>query len=181
MIAGILLNVFEAVDVITIIKGGIYDDLQKSVGEALLKRPDVNSTQTIQFQTPLLTTLGLWRHSYLLSLRQPRHNLRYHSQISRTSLYHSRPKRQISGRSYAFRYSRLCTSSWRERSRTTAIASLFPRSLTSSCIMTKVFWISVQQPKKSWHSHFIIPLFQICINGWRAVIYYIRRLVEKPT
>ncbi len=32
---------FEAVDVITIIKGGVYDDLNLSVGEALLKRPEV--------------------------------------------------------------------------------------------------------------------------------------------
>ncbi|KAF2670303.1 CBS-domain-containing protein [Microthyrium microscopicum] len=37
---GILLNIFEAVDVITVIKGGIYDDLQITVGEALLKRPE---------------------------------------------------------------------------------------------------------------------------------------------
>jgi 5'-AMP-activated protein kinase, regulatory gamma subunit len=35
-----VLNVFEAVDVITIIKGGVYDDLTTSVGEALLKRAD---------------------------------------------------------------------------------------------------------------------------------------------
>lgn len=35
-----VLNVFEAVDVITIIKGGIYDDLSLSVGEALSKRPE---------------------------------------------------------------------------------------------------------------------------------------------
>jgi 5'-AMP-activated protein kinase, regulatory gamma subunit len=32
--------VFEAVDVITLIKGGVYDDLNLSVGEALLKRSD---------------------------------------------------------------------------------------------------------------------------------------------
>ena len=37
---GLLLNVFEAVDVITLIKGGDYDSLQLSVGEALLKRSD---------------------------------------------------------------------------------------------------------------------------------------------
>ncbi|ERF76476.1 5'-AMP-activated protein kinase subunit gamma [Endocarpon pusillum Z07020] len=35
----ILLNVFEAVDVITLIKGGDYEALQLSVGEALKKRP----------------------------------------------------------------------------------------------------------------------------------------------
>ncbi|KAL9125004.1 MAG: hypothetical protein Q9217_005732 [Psora testacea] len=33
-------NVFEAVDVITIIKGGMYDELNLNVGEALQKRPE---------------------------------------------------------------------------------------------------------------------------------------------
>lgn len=37
-----VINVFEAVDVIALIKGGHYDDLNMSVGEALLKRPDVS-------------------------------------------------------------------------------------------------------------------------------------------
>ncbi|CAI6332654.1 unnamed protein product [Periconia digitata] len=37
---GTVLNVFEAVDIITLIKGGIYDDLNLSVGDALLKRSD---------------------------------------------------------------------------------------------------------------------------------------------
>ncbi|KAI9860794.1 MAG: AMP-activated serine/threonine-protein kinase regulatory subunit [Trichoglossum hirsutum] len=36
----LVLNVFEAVDVITVIKGGVYDDLTLSVGEALLKRSE---------------------------------------------------------------------------------------------------------------------------------------------
>ncbi len=35
-----VLNVFEAVDVIPLIKGGVYDDLSKSVGEALSKRAE---------------------------------------------------------------------------------------------------------------------------------------------
>ncbi|KAK6585018.1 hypothetical protein PZA11_003242 [Diplocarpon coronariae] len=35
-----VLNVFEAVDVITIIKGGVHDELTTSVGEALLKRAE---------------------------------------------------------------------------------------------------------------------------------------------
>lgn len=39
----VVLNCYEAVDVLTLIKGGIYDELQLSVGEALLKRPDVSS------------------------------------------------------------------------------------------------------------------------------------------
>ncbi|KAK5191067.1 AMP-activated serine/threonine-protein kinase regulatory subunit, partial [Cryomyces antarcticus] len=37
---GVVINVFEAVDVITLIKGGIYDDLNLSVGDALLKRSE---------------------------------------------------------------------------------------------------------------------------------------------
>ncbi|PGG96422.1 hypothetical protein GX51_07828 [Blastomyces parvus] len=36
---GVVYNVFEAVDVITLIKGGKYDDLNLGVGEALKQRP----------------------------------------------------------------------------------------------------------------------------------------------
>ncbi|KAI1138703.1 CBS-domain-containing protein [Hypoxylon sp. FL0543] len=36
----VVLNVFEAVDVIPCIKGGTYDELKSTVGEALSKRPD---------------------------------------------------------------------------------------------------------------------------------------------
>ncbi|KAL4802098.1 nuclear protein SNF4 [Aspergillus unguis] len=36
---GVVYNVFESVDVITLIKGGVYDDLSLTVGEALKKRP----------------------------------------------------------------------------------------------------------------------------------------------
>lgn len=36
---------FEAVDVIALIKGGVYDELNLSVGEALLKRQDVSTSQ----------------------------------------------------------------------------------------------------------------------------------------
>lgn len=39
--AGGVINVFEAVDVISLIKGGVYDDLNLTVGEALLKRSEV--------------------------------------------------------------------------------------------------------------------------------------------
>jgi 5'-AMP-activated protein kinase regulatory gamma subunit len=39
---GIVYNVFEAVDVITLIKGGVYDDLNLSVGDALKKRSVVS-------------------------------------------------------------------------------------------------------------------------------------------
>ncbi|KAA6408650.1 MAG: nuclear SNF4 [Lasallia pustulata] len=37
---GVVINVFEAVDVITLIKGGTYDELNLTVGEALQKRSD---------------------------------------------------------------------------------------------------------------------------------------------
>jgi 5'-AMP-activated protein kinase regulatory gamma subunit len=40
---GVVLNVFEAVDVIALIKGGVYDDLNLTVGDALLKRSDVRA------------------------------------------------------------------------------------------------------------------------------------------
>ena len=42
-VIGTVLNVFEAVDVIALIKGGVYDDLNLTVGDALLKRSDVSS------------------------------------------------------------------------------------------------------------------------------------------
>ncbi|ONH68368.1 5'-AMP-activated protein kinase subunit gamma [Cyberlindnera fabianii] len=35
-----LVNVYEAVDVLGLIKGGIYNDLSLSVGEALMRRSD---------------------------------------------------------------------------------------------------------------------------------------------
>lgn len=41
LVAGVVYNVFEAVDVITLIKGGVYDDLSLTVGEALKKRSPV--------------------------------------------------------------------------------------------------------------------------------------------
>jgi CBS domain-containing protein len=41
---GVVVNVFEAVDVITLIKdGNYYEDLSLTVGEALQRRPDVSS------------------------------------------------------------------------------------------------------------------------------------------
>lgn len=47
---GVVLNVFESVDVITLIKGGLYDDLNLTVGDALLKRSEVRS---LNFPQPL--------------------------------------------------------------------------------------------------------------------------------
>lgn len=42
LLTGVVTNVFEAVDVILLIKGGMYDELNLTVGEALQKRSDVN-------------------------------------------------------------------------------------------------------------------------------------------
>ena len=42
-LVGVVTNVFEAVDIITLIKGNSYDELNLDVGEALKKRADVGS------------------------------------------------------------------------------------------------------------------------------------------
>jgi 5'-AMP-activated protein kinase regulatory gamma subunit len=41
---GTLLNIYESVDILTLIKGGSYHDLSLSVGEALMRRPEVSAT-----------------------------------------------------------------------------------------------------------------------------------------
>ena len=43
MFVGVVTNVFEAVDVITLIKDTNYDNLNLNVGEALQKRQEVSS------------------------------------------------------------------------------------------------------------------------------------------
>lgn len=64
---GIVYNVFEAVDVITLIKGGVYDDLNLSVGEALKKRSPVSYRDSVFPFRLLLTPLeGLSWNLYLL-------------------------------------------------------------------------------------------------------------------
>lgn len=40
--AGVVYNVFESVDVIALIKGGVYDELGLTVGEVLKKRSPVS-------------------------------------------------------------------------------------------------------------------------------------------
>lgn len=37
---GVVLNVYETVDILTLIKSGTYEELTLTVGEALLNRPD---------------------------------------------------------------------------------------------------------------------------------------------
>lgn len=61
---GVVLNVFEAVDVITLIKGGVYDDLNLSVGDALLKRSDdFPGIYTCSVQDALATVYDTIRRS----------------------------------------------------------------------------------------------------------------------
>ena len=75
-VTGVVINVFEAVDVITLIKGGVYDDLNLTVGEAIQKRSDVSHCTsgmgdgelTTAFRTSLAYTPVLWMTVWILSL-----------------------------------------------------------------------------------------------------------------
>ncbi|KAI5284503.1 AMP-activated serine/threonine-protein kinase regulatory subunit, partial [Ascosphaera aggregata] len=61
---GVVYNVFEAVDVIALIKGGVYDDLSLNVGEALKKRsPDFPGIYTCTVEDGLDTILDTLRRS----------------------------------------------------------------------------------------------------------------------
>ncbi|OJJ77320.1 hypothetical protein ASPBRDRAFT_36541 [Aspergillus brasiliensis CBS 101740] len=61
---GVVYNVFEAVDVITLIKGGVYDDLTLTVGEALKKRsPDFPGIYTCSLNDGLDTIFDTIRKS----------------------------------------------------------------------------------------------------------------------
>ncbi len=61
-------NVFESVDVITLIKGSNYEELNLNVGEALQKRPEVDKfpISSPQKHMHVLTlNLGLSGHLHL--------------------------------------------------------------------------------------------------------------------
>jgi 5'-AMP-activated protein kinase regulatory gamma subunit len=61
---GVVYNVFEAVDVISLIKGGVYDDLSLTVGEALKKRsPDFPGIYTCSLTDGLDTIFDTIRKS----------------------------------------------------------------------------------------------------------------------
>lgn len=70
LVLGSVINVFEAVDVIALIKGGVYDDLNLSVGDALLKRQDVRPLFFPFLLFPLLLLL-LHHLSFLSPLLSP--------------------------------------------------------------------------------------------------------------
>lgn len=54
---GVVLNVYEAIDILTLIKEGRYDELGLTVGEALLKRPDVSCLAILWLWLSILTAM----------------------------------------------------------------------------------------------------------------------------
>lgn len=78
-LVGIVYNVFEAVDVITLIKGGMYDDLSLSVGEALKKRsPVLPSCLELHLhlrKEHINGAIGLSGHLHLLNQRRSGYHL----------------------------------------------------------------------------------------------------------
>jgi 5'-AMP-activated protein kinase, regulatory gamma subunit len=61
-----LINIYEAIDVLTLIKGGIYTDLSLSVGEALMRRPeDFEGVHTCTDEDRLDTIMDTIRRSRL--------------------------------------------------------------------------------------------------------------------
>lgn len=86
-----MLNVFEAVDVIALIKGGVYDDLNLTVGDALLKRSDVSlllASANLLFVAHILA--GLPWHLHMLTGRQHVDDIRYNPQITCSPIYRDR-------------------------------------------------------------------------------------------
>lgn len=81
---GTVLNVFEAVDVIALIKGGDYDNLNLTVGKALEKRSEVCRTASLISEQRVLIPLfvGLPWHLHLHSQRSPRYHLRHNPKVT---------------------------------------------------------------------------------------------------
>ena len=64
--SGKLINVYEAVDVLALVKGGMYTDLDLSVGDALLRRPeDFEGVHTCTMNDRLSTIMDTIRKSRL--------------------------------------------------------------------------------------------------------------------
>lgn len=89
---GVVLNVFEAVDVIVLIKGGDYENLNLNVGKALEKRSEVSVPFVASVdvygarQDGLLMRfydLGFPRHLHLHPQRSSRLHLRHHPSLAR--------------------------------------------------------------------------------------------------
>lgn len=81
-------NVFEAVDIITLIKGNNYDELNLDVGEALKKRADVRIVSAFSFEhSVLITASGLSWNLHMLNQRSLRHHLRHDKKVEGSSTY----------------------------------------------------------------------------------------------
>ena len=83
--AGGVVNVFEAVDVISLIKGGVYDDLNLTVGEALLKRSEVTRSTPSSCIITADLILGIPWYLHLHPQRPTGLDLRHDSKVPRSS------------------------------------------------------------------------------------------------
>lgn len=79
---GMVLNVFEAVDVITLIKGGDYENLNLTAGKALEKRSEVCTFSSSHETSQANTYTGLPRHLHLHRQRPHGHHLRHDPQVT---------------------------------------------------------------------------------------------------
>lgn len=82
---GVVYNVFEAVDVIALIRGGVYDDLGLTVGEVLKKRSPVCFVDLARschdFGKAYSFIAGIPRNLHLFAERWTRYHFRHHPQI----------------------------------------------------------------------------------------------------
>lgn len=85
ILLGVVYNVFEAVDVVGLIRGGVYDDLGLTVGEVLKKRSPVSCALSLRLITYLPRLTGIPRHLHLFTERRTGHYPRHHSQVPRAS------------------------------------------------------------------------------------------------
>lgn len=102
---GTVLNVFEAVDVIALIKGGDYDNLNLSVGKALAMRSDVcYRSHSCLLVQQLRRMAGLPGHIHVHAQRPPRHHLRYDPEVARSPVGDHRRDKPAEGRAVVERY-----------------------------------------------------------------------------
>ena len=116
---GMVLNVFEAVDVITLIKGGDYEKLSFSAGKALELRSEVcvSTVVAVFISRPMFNNaiVGLPRHLYLHNKRPHGHHLRHHPPLPCSSPCHHRRPEATQRFALVERYLRVCVeqSAWR--------------------------------------------------------------------
>ena len=97
---GVVINVFEAVDVITLIKGGTYDELNLTVGEALQKRSDVSPCASEMNSWKLTLLPGFPWYLHLLGGGPSRYNLRHYPKVSCSPICGNRRRQSTGWRSY---------------------------------------------------------------------------------